>query len=336
MTTARALLDAHVRFEVERLTGPALATTIAEIVDDVLEVLGEHQLDDLLVRDGIADAATTLLTTAGSPLAAGLVEMATELVHSGEIQLPPLAEVADRDTVESLVTQVLALSPLLERALDRLTESPLVGTVAARFMGRIVSEVVATNQEIANKVPGLGSLVSFGTSAANLVKGAADKPFEALLGSSVAKGGSSFAVRRLNRILIDTLNDPVTHQAVLQVWDLVSTQPVNGLGDDLSLEDATALTATLHELGLGALEHEVVPQVVRVVVDAFLDRFGGYTPPELLEQLDLSRNDLVAHLAALAPQVVTELHAAGHLERLVRSRLAPFYESEAAKALLTS
>ncbi len=38
--------DAHVQFELTRLTGPALATTVAEVVDDVLDALAEHQLDD--------------------------------------------------------------------------------------------------------------------------------------------------------------------------------------------------------------------------------------------------------------------------------------------------
>ena len=64
-----------------------------------------------------------------------------------------------------------------------LTRSPLVGTVASRFMGRIVGEVMQVNQAAANKIPGLGSLMSFGTGAASKARGAADKQFEAMLAS---------------------------------------------------------------------------------------------------------------------------------------------------------
>ena len=67
--------------------------------------------------------------------------------------------------------ELLALNPVVERALERLTDSPLVGTMASRFMGRVVGEVLQANKAVAGKVPGLGSLMSFGTSAASKVDG---------------------------------------------------------------------------------------------------------------------------------------------------------------------
>jgi len=71
-----------------------------------------------------------------------------------------------------------------------------------------------------------------------------------------------------------------------------------------------------------------------VVVDAFFDRFGGYTPTELLDELDLSRDDLVADLVRMAPGVVGALRETGDLERILRARLEPFYSSAEVRALL--
>ena len=75
-------------------------------------------------------------------------------------------------------------------------------------------------------------------------------------------------------------------------------------------------------------------QLGDVVVAAFLDRFGGYTPTELLDELDLDRADLVVDLVRLAPGVVGALRESGDLERIVRARLAPFYASDEVLDLL--
>lgn len=332
---ARALLEAHVRFEVEWLTAADPAATAGGVVDAVLDALAGHQVADVVDAGAVGTALADLLVRApGSPLVSGIVELVAEVAYSGPEEPGQVSAVVARAHVEALLDRLLTLTPLYERALEGLTASPLVGTVAARFMGRVVGEVVATNQEIANKVPGLGSLVSFGTSAAWRVKGAADKPFEALLGSGVAKGGSAFAVRRLNRILIDTLRDPVTREAALQAWDLVAEEPLGGLDAHVTWDEATGVVDAVHDLAIGVLAREEVTGLVVALVEAFVERFGGYTPPELLEQLDVDRDVLTEHLVRLAPGVVDALHGSGDLERLVRARLAPFYASSAARAAL--
>jgi len=71
-----------------------------------------------------------------------------------------------------------------------------------------------------------------------------------------------------------------------------------------------------------------------VVVDGFFDRFGGYTPTELLAELDLDREELVADVVRLAPPVMEALHESGDLERLLRGQLEPFFTSAEVTRLL--
>jgi len=263
----------------------------------------------------------------------GIVELATTVVHDGPAEAYPVGDLVGREQVEALFDELLALHPVLDRLLERLTASPLVGTMASRFMGRIVGEVLQANQAVADKVPGLGTLMSFGTSAASRMMGAADKQFEGLIGDTVGKGGT-FAVRRLNRILIETLQDPTTREAVLQVWDLVSAEPVTGLEGYLTRDEITGVVDAVHELVVTTAASEPVAQLGEAIVDAFFDRFGGYTPTELLDELDLSRDDLVADLVRIAPGAVDALRESGELERILRAELEPFYASAAVAALL--
>lgn len=331
---AEQLLDAQVRHHLDRLRGDRSAEALSALADRLLAAVADHQLEDLLDRDRLKLIVGRALTAVpGSAAVGGFVELATELVEQGPHEPFTLAEVVDREQVEALLDALFELNPLLERALERLTDSPLVATTAARFMGRIVGEVVQANQAVADRIPGLGSLVSFGTSATSKVVGAADKQLSGLLGDTVGKGGT-LAVRRLNRILLETLRDPTTREALLQVWDLVAAEPVGGTAAYVEPQDLRGVVDAGHDLVVSTLADEHVVTLGHGVVDAFLDRFGGYTPTELLDQLDLDRADLVGDLVALAPGVLAALDASGHLERLVRAELEPFYASDEVAAIL--
>lgn len=331
---ARQLLDAQVRHHLAQLSGSELDATVAGLVRGLLDASAGHQIDDLVDRQVVKDVvARSLRTVPGSAAVSGIVELAATVVYDGPAETYPLGDLVHRDHVEALLDHLLALHPVVERALERLTDSPLVGTMASRFMGRIVGEVLQANKAVADKVPGLGSLMSFGTSAASKVMGAADKQFEALVGDTVGKGGT-FAVRRLNRIVVETLRDPTTREALLQVWDLLAQEPVQGLSRHATQEELGGLVDAAHELAIGTLAHARVAELGAVVVDAFFERFGGYTPRELLDALDLAEDELVSDLVRLAPAVVGALRESGDLERMLRDRLTPFYASAEVSELL--
>ncbi len=333
-SVARRLLDAQVAHHLERLSGPELEATVSRLADGLLDAAGQHQLADLVDRDAIKAVVVRAMTTVpGSAAVSGIVELATTVVYDGPAEPYPLGDLVERERVEAVLDELLALTPVVERALDRLTDSPLVTMMASRFMGRVVGEVLQANQAVADKVPGLGSLLSFGTSAASKVMGAADKQFEGLIGDTVGKGGT-FAVRRLNRIVVETLNDPTTREAVLQVWDLLSQEPVAGLRDHATRDEIVGVVDAVHDLAVTTVVNEHVTHLGEVVVDAFFDRFGGYSPTELLAELDLDREVVVADLVRIAPGVVDALRETGDLERLVRAELAPFYASPEVVALL--
>lgn len=326
---AQRLLDAQVAYHLDRLTGAELDATVARLAEGVLDASDGHQLADLVDRDALKDVVGRALTDVpASGAVGGFVQLARDVVRAGPVEPFPLSEVVDRDQVERLVDEALALTPVLERTLERLTASPMVGAAATRFMGRIVGEAIAANQAVADKVPGLGSLLSLGTRAAAGMVGAADKQLDGLLADTAGKGGT-LAVRRLNRIVVETLRDPTTREAILQVWDLAAAEPVRGTGSASATGDdeLAGVVDAGHDLVVTTLAHPHTVAVAHAVVDGFLDAFGGYTPGELLAELELDRAQVVADLVRFAPPVVDALRESGALEQLVRAELAPFYES---------
>lgn len=321
-------------FHVERLSGEKAAATVAALAESLLDASGERQLADLVDAEAVRMVVARALTTVpASAAVSGFVELAVTTAYDGPAEPYPLGDLVAREQVEVLVDRVLALSPVLERAMERLTDSPLVGTTASRFMGRVVGEVVQANQAVADRVPGLGSLMSLGTSAASRMMGAADKQLEGLLGETAGKGGT-FAVRRLNKIIIETVRDPTTREAVLQVWDLAAREPVAGLEERMTRDELDSVVGAGHDLVISTLAGERAAHLGEVIVNGFFERFGGYTPTELLDELDLDRADLVADLVRIAPGVIEALRESGDLERILREQLEPFYASAQVSALL--
>jgi hypothetical protein len=324
---AQSLLDAQVAYHLERWSGDRLSASVAALADDLLAAGGRHQIEDLVDREAVTLIVVRALETVpASSAASGILELVTAVVVQGPAEPYPLGELADRDQVAALLDSVLALHPVLERLVEASADVPLVGTTASRFMGRIVSEVAQANRAVAERVPGLGSLMSFGTSAASRVMGAADRQFEGLIGDTLGKGGA-FAVRRLNRVVIETLIDPTTRLAALQTWDLLAREQVVGLSHHATQKQISDVANALQDVVITALATDHAAHLADVIVDAFFDGFGGYTPTDLLDHLDLTREDLVADLVRLAPPVVGALRESGDLERLLRAQLEPFFTS---------
>ena len=332
---AEQLLDAQVAFHLERLRGDGLDRTAADVADELLDAIGQHQVADLVDADAVKEVvARVLAATPRSAAVSGIVELVLDVVHEGPAERYPLRDVIERERVATLVDALLQLSPAVERSVSRFADSPLVGTVATRFMGRIVGEVLQANKAVTDRVPGLGTLMSFGTSTAAKVVGAADRQFEGLLGDTVGKSGA-YAVRRLGRIIVETMQDPTTRDALLQAWDLVAAEPIGGLAPHTTREELAEVADAVHEIAADALASDRASELADALVDAFLDRFGGYTGIELIEALDLDRDDVRDDVTRVAPRIVGLLDANGDLERLLRARLEPFYASAEVSRLLS-
>lgn len=333
-TTSARLLDAQVAWLIERLTGEGLSAQVAADVDDLLAI-AERTTPAALVDPEAVKALVHDIVAAVPPSsgATTLVEAGADIVYDGPAGTYTLADVIDRENIERLTDEVLGGADLLEKVLDDLTRSQLVATIASRFMGRIVNDVVQTNRAMAEKIPGVGSLVSFGAKSAGKVIGAADKQLEQVLGDTAAKG-AAFAMRRLNKIVVETVKDPTTKKAVLEIFDLYADEPVVRLDAIAEREDAQRVAGLLQDIVIAGAPTAPVLALVDALIDGFFRVYGDQPVSTLLADLDLDRDLLVRHADTLASRVLRSAQESGELEPLLRERLAPFFDSAEVAAIL--
>lgn len=318
---ADRLLDAHVRFAVAELTGPRQVELVDEVVDELLAIGAELTLSDVLDPSEVERVVLRVLATVPpSPAATQLSQGAADVLHTGPTTPFTPADVISRDDVARIVDEVVRAQPLIKKALDEVVESPLIASVVSRFASRMVGDVLGTNRS-ADRVPGVGGL--FG--AASKVVSAGANGVEQLLGDTAGKG-ARLAARRLNKVAIDTLKDPQLKAAILQLWDAEATHELRGLGG-IREQDLQRAVALAHDVAVGALGSAPVADLARRLVAMLFQRYGSTPVVELLDQLGITRDDLVADARSATAHALAGAHAAGHLVPFVRARLEPFYRS---------
>ncbi len=332
---ADRLLDAQIEFVLGELSGARLVEHIACDVDDVLAVAATLIVAEIVDVEQVKVTLRKLLALiAGSPLVADLVAPLSDAIYdltaSDDFRL---GEVIDRDSVSALVTKLLSLRTFHERVLERTTESPLVATVASKFVTKIIADFVQQNRARAEKLPGMSSLLSLGVGAASKVRSATDRHVDQFLGDAAGKG-AQYALRRTNKVLLELIDEAPLHDAALEVWDLHADEPISGLREYLTKKDLRELAAIVHELVVDTRDTEYTGHVLDACVEVFFARYGKWDVTALLSELGIGRDDLVEELTAFAPPIIEAAKTDGVLAAQLRKRLEPFFHSAAVTALL--
>ncbi|MBF6148324.1 hypothetical protein [Nocardia nova] len=334
---AAKLLDAQVDYLLAEVTGDRFAEVVARDVDDVLAVADTIVFRDVVSVDEARQTVRTVVNRmGGSPVLQDSVAVFADAIYDNiaENNDYTLGDVVDREPVEALLEKIFGMHQAQERLLERLTESPLVATAASKFVDKLIDDFMESNRQMASKVPGVGSLVSFGTNAAKSARKAAEKASSGTFIGDMAGKGAMFALKRTNNAIREMLRDAPVHGAAMEFWDLHAGEPVSGLRDYLTQADLRELALLVHRIVVTTRDKEYVGVLLDECVDVFFTKYGDHTLGALLPELGLSADDIRTEILRYGPAVVEAAKRNGVLAKLIRERLEPFYTSEPVLAIL--
>ncbi len=342
MTDDRALLllDAQVAWVLADLTEPRLTATVHEDVVRVLDVLGGVPLIEAVDVAAVQVVVRRLvLETPTAPLVVGAgAELALDTHRRVAAETTPLGEVVDRDAVETLLARAIELRGAGDRLTDRIIESPTAVQVGTRLVGRVVADVLSQNRAVAEKVPGVASLLAIGTGAmsrAGKVGKAAlgDLPLDRLVGDAVGAGAQATMIRT-TAIVREVVTDEALLRILMELWDAQAARPVGDLLTGVEEADVVALLGRGRGVTASVARSDVVGGLVDAGVATFVERYAERDLTSLLADLGVTHQQLATDLHGVLVPTLQRLRADGTLERLVRERLAPFWSSPAVAAVL--
>lgn len=331
---AARLLDAQVEYVLAELGEDRFAAAAATVVADLFEVGGALTIGDVIDPVEVTNTALVLVDQLGDNVVVDtLVLEFAEAIH----QLPAadehtLAELLPRELVSRLVTKVLSMRDLQDRALDRLTEAPVVAGVAGSFVSKIIDSFAQGNRARAEKtIPGLGQVFAVGDRISDAVRSSA-------MGKVIddaTTGVTQFALQHTIAAVRELIDDAPLHDAAMQMWDLRSGESLGSAREHLDKSDVREVV----RIGLDAVAHArdtaYVSAVVEELVRVFFANYGRHTIAALITELGFEPEELVDELITHVQPVLAAANREGLLAQRIRAQLAPFYASDTVRSILS-
>jgi hypothetical protein len=327
---ALRLLEAQIEFVLAQLGPDHFAGLVEVEVDNALSAAGELVLDRLVSRDQIKSTARKYATAMSIP--GSIPELAGEIAarvygHRAQDE-NRIGEVIGTEQIEALAAKLLEL-PLVS---ERLPESPLAISAVSWWLHRIALDVAMHNRELAERVPGLSSLLAAGGQIAGTVAPGARAELDLRL-RELAERGARLLLRRASAPGRSGHEQPM-YGAVLDLWYERVDEPMSSLREYLSQDDLEDLLVLGYEFWLAFRGTAYLHALLDEGVDFFFDKYGEFTLRELLEEFGISREDMVDEALRFAPPAIEVLSDNGMLAAFLRRRLEPFFLSDEVLTLL--
>lgn len=333
---AAALLDAHVAYVIEELSGPGLTALIDEEIDAALINAGKLTLGAVVSRKQIKDTAKVFAAEVefgpGLPELVGDIarKLFDETIHDKTRIEALLTDVH----VEKFIDQALELKALREQIIRSLITSPLYTDLAADLLYGGITGYLAQNN-VAKNIPGASSVFKLGRAALNVAKPDLESSLEDGLRKYIAKAVAA-SQQRSARFLIEHADAETLKDLALDGWAQIKHRPVGAVREHLDARAVEELFVTGFEAWRHLRQQHWYVALIDAGIDGFFDKYEDATLAALLEDLGIGRQQMVDEARRYAPAVIKVLKKKKLLEPIVRRRLAGFYDSPAFAAVIAS
>lgn len=332
---ASQLLELHVKHEVASLKGAKLRTFLKQEVSELLAHAGTVTLNRIAsesqVMETIQRVVVNMELDAGIPELAG--EMAAEVLNASVQANNTLGDIITREQATGFVEEMLELRQQRERVISEIMAHPVYQELVSNVVYQGIVNYLYEDNLITKSVPGVGSMMKFGKRMANKAVPGLDETFERRLKAWLSDSLPGL-VSRSEQFLQRALSDEEVRDTVMAAWVSVEDRTIaelhKGLGD-VELQEFVVLG---YEFWLQFRKTAYFEGCARAVVSHLFVKYGDRPLTDLLGDLGVTRDVIMAEVDAWAIPVIGVLQEEGYIEALVRRRLSAFYKSAAARKIL--
>jgi hypothetical protein len=324
------MLEEHVRFELARWQGEALAGEIRQEAEALFAWLAGVRLGDLLPAQESAETISRVLDEIESSDEAA--EAFTAMVTDGLIALrgslrergETLGDLLDTADLHRLVDLLSDLDDLRGRLIEGVTDNPAYHELVAHVLYHGVKAFMLSENPVARRVPGAQSLIRLGQrglqSAAPRLESGVDRQLSRFVAAQV---GDTLSDSK--QFLDQTLTGASGHKLLDTVWRSVGPTTLSDLADVVDDDELSAVVEAVGPVVRGILRSGVVAQVAGPALHSLLTTYADRDVAGLLADLDIDAERVADQVSEIAAPALEHAAATGYLEERIRSRLAAFY-----------
>ena len=328
---AAALLQAQLDFFLGDLRGSALKqhlVTEAEAYCDLLETLPVQEL--LSEEQVIAWIGRNVLAYEPTDAFREQAVMLFELgLSNPSHQQQPMRQLINRQIYDLMVERLVERPALRQELIHTALSSPVYTRLLSDVVYHSIVDFITTENPVARNVPGVNSLIKVGKD----MIGRSGK-----LGSSVEHGIKAYIAKNIrataafSEMLVDrALSNENIRRFADDIWPRLESYQLGQATRHLEIQGLSYL-AVLYWNQIRRTDY--MREQVAYLVRAWYGRFGARPAMEVLEQLGLSREQVVREVVAVGLPLFSAWVGSGHIERRLREHLQRFYDDPATQALL--
>ena len=333
-TIAEALLEAHVQFMLQQFEGKALRPRIEKEVDALLGDAERIQLKDVVSREAVKE--TVRVYAVKLELNAGIPELVADIahrLHAHQIHTRTrLSDLLSDQQFGEILDKLLEMKELRTRLLDESVGNPIYSALAADIVYHGIKGYLTQNKLTGN-IPGARAAMKLGKSMMNRAAPKLEGAIEERLKGYVSRNIQS-TLSESRRFLLDRFNEASIREAALDVWEQIKHSKVSLFRDYLRGSDIEDFFVIGYEYWHQLRKSDWYVTLIDAGVDGFFDRYDDSSLGEILEEIGISRDMILADAMRFAPKLIEGLNKRGLLEPMVRRNLQDFYLSGAVEKIM--
>lgn len=328
--TIDELMQAQVDFLLQNLQGDSLQALLkeeAEAYCDLLEKISMQQL--LTEKQVVAWIERNVLSYAPTD---GMREQAVMLIESGlnnpSQQQMPMRQLINRQIYDLLVERVASRPGLRQEVIHMALNSPVYINMISDVLYQSIIDYLLTENPLARNVPGLSSLVKAG-------KGMIGRMGS--LESTVAQGLKAYiahnirsAVALSEGLLDKALSSDNIHTFANSLWPKLETYELGQAARHLEMQGISYMAVVFWNQ---IRQTDFMKQQCAYLVNAWYKHSGHRPALEVLDELGISREQVVREVIAIGEPLIAAWVRSGYLESRLRARLQPFFDAPTTRAL---
>jgi hypothetical protein len=335
--TIKKFLEAHVAHELNRFKRGGYKKTIREEVAALFEWIKKIKLKDVITPQQITGLIQRNVVEL--PVAGGVTELAGEMsqrvLASPQNKKTTLEDIFARKQFDDIVDKIGSLKSARKDVIRRFVTSSVYSQQISEVLYAGIKDYLLAENIIAQKVPGVSSLIKLGKFAVNKTMGSLETAIENKIKSYIQSNLGS-TIKRSERSLNEYFDESHIIEMGEEIWSSIAKTKLSEYFNEIDADDMEDFIIIGYDFWLNFRQTPYFKAIYTDLVNFFFEKYADRELDVILEDVGVTQKMVVNELIeAVSPGIETAL-SIGYLEERIRSRLEDFYLSPKTEALISS
>jgi hypothetical protein len=333
-TAIQQFLEAHVQHELARFQSRKMRESIREEVAAAFEWATRITLADIISAEQITDLIGR--NVVAMPLPSGIAELAVSMsqrvLAAKTNKTTSIKDICARPAYDAAVAKIGSMEVLRRALIHSMVTSPIYTNEISSALYTGIKEYMLTENVLAQKVPGLASLIKLGSFAVNKTM----KPLEAAVEKTIKayiQANLGNTIRRSETSINEYFDEPHIVAFGDDMWTKLAATRLSKYTQWVDGKDMADIVALGRDFWLHFRETPYFKAVYTDLVQATFELYGDMPLSQLATEFGVNEKLVTKELTLTLAKAVETARRSGYLEQRIRTRLEDFYRSPHAAQL---